>query len=97
MHFIYLLPFSKTRALVESTIFSITHAEVYYVDTIHAYLMEQHHTTVVKVHHEEKGIIPMAPCPSRPLHPGPGQRWGHSSGQRLHLRVHSRANQAGYQ
>ncbi len=78
MHFIYLLPFSKTRALVESTIFSTQPMpKAYYVDTIHAYLMEQHHTTVVKVHHEEKGIIPMGTlAPHDPSIPGLGANAG---------------------
>ena len=51
--------------------------EAYYVDAIHAYLMEQHHTTVVKVHHEEKGIIPMGTlAPHDPSIPGLGANAG---------------------
>ncbi len=78
MHFIYLLPFSRTRALVESTIFSTQPMhEAYYVDAIHAYLMEHHHAKVTNVHHEEKGIIPMGTLsPHDPSIPGLGANAG---------------------
>lgn len=78
MHFMYLLPFSKTRALVESTIFSTQPMPAaYYVEAIHAYLMEHHHAKVTKVHHEEKGIIPMGTLsPHDPSIPGLGANAG---------------------
>ena len=53
-----------------------THAETYYVDAIHTYLMEHHHAKVTKVHHEEKGIIPMGPLFHDPSIPGLGPTQG---------------------
>ena len=60
MHFICLLPFSPTCALIESTLFStvITPRE-YYVDTINSYLSDNYGLSSFEVIHEEKGVIPM--------------------------------------
>ena len=59
-NFIYLLPFSKNRALVESTYFSsaILDNEIYLKD-IKAYLFEKFKITNFQCKYEEFGIIPM--------------------------------------
>ena len=60
MHFIYLLPFSPTRALVESTLFSTNVLdEEYYIESINQYLASHFGTSVKEVIHQEKGVIPM--------------------------------------
>ncbi|GIR08055.1 MAG: hypothetical protein CM15mP18_3840 [Methanobacteriota archaeon] len=50
--------------------------KAYYVDTIHAYLMEQHHTTVVKVHQKSRASFPWALAPHAPSIPGLGANAG---------------------
>ena len=46
MHFMYLLPYSETEALVESTIFSTTLVdEQYYLDSINKYLAKYYQVT----------------------------------------------------
>ena len=60
MHFIYLLPYSKTEALVESTIFSTSLAEKqYYLETIDSYLANYYNITDYSITHEENGVIPL--------------------------------------
>ena len=60
MHFIYLLPYSPTQALVESTLFSTTVLDrEYYVNTINDYLADHYGASVQNIIHEEKGVIPM--------------------------------------
>ena len=63
IHFIYLLPFSAHRALVESTFFSCEiHSQTIYLDAIAGYMREQLHQTEYQVLHTETGQIPMAEC-----------------------------------
>ena len=78
MHFIYLLPFSPTRALVESTLFSTKVLEdEYYIDSINQYLSEHFGTTAKKIIHQEKGVIPMGNLsPHDPKIPGIGANAG---------------------
>lgn len=60
MHFIYLLPFSPTQALVESTLFSTkVLEEEFYIDSINQYLSSHFGASVKKIAHQEKGVIPM--------------------------------------
>ena len=60
MHFIYLLPYSPTQALVESTLFSTTVLDrEYYVNTINDYLADHYGASVQNIIHEEQGVIPM--------------------------------------
>ena len=60
MHFIYLLPYSPTQALVESTLFTTTVSErEYYVKAIEDYLMDYLGASITNVIHEEQGVIPM--------------------------------------
>ena len=60
MHFIYLLPYSPTQALVESTLFSTTVLDrEYYVNTINEYLADHYGASVHNIIHEEQGVIPM--------------------------------------
>ena len=60
MHFIYLLPYSPTQALVESTLFSTTVLDrEYYVNTINDYLADHYGASVHNIIHEEQGVIPM--------------------------------------
>ena len=60
MHFIYLLPYSPTQALVESTLFSTTVLDrEYYVNTINDYLADHYGASVHNIIHEERGVIPM--------------------------------------
>ncbi len=59
LHFIYVLPFSHNKALVESTVFSKTlFDDPWYRDKINTYL-ESNNITEYKEHSMEKGIIPM--------------------------------------
>ena len=60
MHFIYLLPYSPTQALVESTLFttSILQRE-YYENTIKNYLTDHYGASIKNIIHEEQGVIPM--------------------------------------
>ncbi|MGB1793657.1 MAG: lycopene cyclase family protein, partial [Candidatus Poseidoniaceae archaeon] len=58
MHFIYLLPYSPTQALVESTLFSTTVLDrEYYVNTINDYLADHYGASVHNIIHEEQGVI----------------------------------------
>ena len=61
IHFIYCLPFSSTRALVESTLFS-TKIEPpdYYDKSIRTYLSDVIGVSDFKIDREESGAIPMA-------------------------------------
>ena len=60
MHFMYLLPYSETEALVESTIFSTTLVdEQYYLDSIKKYLAKYYQVTDYTIAHEENGVIPL--------------------------------------
>ena len=59
LHFIYVLPFAKNKALVESTVFSKKVLnEKWYRDKINKYL-RQNSITNFKEYGSEKGIIPM--------------------------------------
>ncbi len=60
MHFIYLLPFSKRKALVESTMFSkkVENKE-FYLTEISKYLKKYFNLIEFKKSDHEKGIIPM--------------------------------------
>ena len=60
MHFIYLLPYSPTQALVESTLFSTTVlSREYYTNAINDYLADHYGASVQNIIHEEQGVIPM--------------------------------------
>lgn len=60
MHFMYVLPFSPTRALLESTMFSTeVMPRAHYKEAIASYLFEHHKATMVEVISEEQGVIPM--------------------------------------
>lgn len=61
LHFLYLLPFSETEALVESTLFSYNLLDdAYYETAIKRYLEDCHNLTDYDVISVEKGDIPMA-------------------------------------
>ena len=60
MHFIYLLPYSPTQALVESTLFSTDVLDrEYYTNTIIDYLHDHYGASIQRIIHEEQGVIPM--------------------------------------
>ncbi len=60
MHFIYLLPFSKRKALVESTMFSKTvEKKEFYLTAISKYLKKYFNLIEFTKSDHEKGIIPM--------------------------------------
>ena len=60
--FVYVLPFSPRRALIEPTVFSYRPLGMdHYRSTIHHYLEERYHVTRYAVEFEEQGIIPMKP------------------------------------
>ncbi|MCH1480805.1 MAG: lycopene cyclase family protein [Candidatus Poseidoniaceae archaeon] len=60
MHFIYLLPYSTTEALVESTIFSTDLAdEQFYLSTIDNYLAQHYQVEEYEITHRENGVIPL--------------------------------------
>ena len=60
MHFMYLLPYSETEALVESTIFSTTLVdEQYYLASINKYLAKYYQVNDYSITHEENGVIPL--------------------------------------
>ena len=60
LHFIYVIPFSKKKALIESTLFSKNVEDrKFYLSAINSYLKENFNTNFFKVLKEEKGIIPM--------------------------------------
>ncbi len=61
LHFIYLIPFAKNKALVESTIFSSKiEDKTYYINSIKKYLKNFYNLNAFKILNKEKGIIPMA-------------------------------------
>ena len=78
MHFMYVLPFSPTCALVESTMFSPTKmAEEYYKESIESYLFTHHSATIRQIVREEHGVIPMgALSPHDSSIPGLGANGG---------------------
>ena len=56
MHFMYVLPFSPTRALLESTMFSTSvMPHDYYKEAIESYLFKHHKATIEQVICEEQG------------------------------------------
>ena len=60
MHFMYVLPFSPTRALLESTMFSTQIMPLeHYTEAIETYLFNHHNATILTVIGEEQGVIPM--------------------------------------
>lgn len=60
--FVYVLPFSPRRALIEPTIFSYRPLALdHYRSVIQCYLLERYHVTEYTVEFEEQGIIPMRP------------------------------------
>ena len=60
MHFMYVLPFSPTCALVESTMFSTQKMpREYYIEAIESYLFNHHGAAIDHVVREEQGVIPM--------------------------------------
>ena len=60
MHFMYVLPFSPTRALLESTMFSPSVMPLeYYKEAIESYLFRHHNANIQQVICEEQGVIPM--------------------------------------
>lgn len=78
MHFIYLLPFSPTEALVESTLFSPeTLAEEFYLAAIHDYLDRHYGLTGFETLRRERGVIPLGRLDRRdPAIPGIGGNGG---------------------
>lgn len=73
VHFIYLLPFSSTEALVESTYFTAaTLDEAIYEADIQTYLQDQFELQTYTITRREAGVIPMAdiaaPTPRQPNH-----------------------------
>ena len=78
MHFIYLLPFSATEALVESTLFSArTLDENFYTGAIDSYLQRYFDLTSFEILRRERGVIPLATLPQRdPEIPGIGGNGG---------------------
>lgn len=60
IHFIYLLPFSKKKALVESTMFSKKiQNKSFYKNEISKYLKKYFDLTSFTISHHEEGVIPM--------------------------------------
>ncbi len=78
MHFIYLLPFSPTEALVESTLFSPeTLADDVYLTAIREYLARQYGLASFEVLRRERGVIPLGSLARRdPAIPGIGGNGG---------------------
>ena len=78
MHFIYLLPFSATEALVESTLFSPrTLEEGFYLDAIETYLSAHYGLHSFETVRRERGVIPLGRLPQRdPNIPGIGGNGG---------------------
>ncbi len=61
IHFIYLLPFSRKKALIESTLFSKKIEDYdFYVNSIKKYIHQFYKTDRYKISREESGIIPMS-------------------------------------
>ena len=60
MHFVYVLPYSKRKALIESTLFSEKVCdESYYANSISEYLKAYFKLEDYKITHREKGVIPL--------------------------------------
>ena len=78
MHFIYLLPFSPTEALVESTLFSPeTLEEDFYLTAIHDYLGRHCGVADFEILRRERGVIPLGRLRRRdPAIPGIGGNGG---------------------
>jgi len=78
MHFIYVLPYSKREALVESTLFSENVcSESYYKQAIDEYLKTCFKLEEYEITHEEKGVIPLGNLlPHDPTIPGLGANAG---------------------
>ena len=78
MHFIYLLPFSATEALVESTLFTPSVCpESYYRGEIAAYLKAHFGLDEFETLRTERGVIPLGILPPRdPSIPGVGGNGG---------------------
>ncbi len=78
MHFVYLLPYSPTQALVESTLFSPKVLErEFYVGAIENYLLDHYGAKINNIIHEEQGVIPMGTLsPHNPKIPGLGANAG---------------------
>ena len=67
MHFIYLLPFSETEALVESTLFTAEIAsDEYYRTAITAYLSRFYASASFTITGEEKGALPLCEIAQTP-------------------------------
>ena len=79
LNFIYLLPFDRRRALVESTFFSAQpQPEPVYDQLIRSYLKEQFGLTRFQITHREKGLIPMGQI--QPHDPLIAERFGSNGG-----------------
>ena len=77
IHFIYLLPFSETEALVESTMFPVTPRPTdWYQEQINDYLAARYGGVAFTHGAQESGIIPMAAL----RHSGPGVGVGLAGG-----------------
>ncbi len=78
MHFIYLLPYSPTEALIESTMFSTEILpEEFYLENIEAYLSEHYQIDEYEINHRENGVIPLGKlAPHDPKIPGLGSTAG---------------------
>ena len=78
MHFMYVLPFSTTTALVESTMFTPqTMPREFYLEAIEAYLFTHHNVSIKSILREEQGVIPMGTLsPHDPAIPGLGANGG---------------------
>ena len=78
MHFIYLLPFSATEALVESTLFTPSACQdAFYRQAITAYLADQFGLTDFETLRSERGVIPLGRLARRdPAIPGLGGNGG---------------------
>ncbi|MEO1368231.1 MAG: lycopene cyclase family protein, partial [Acidobacteriota bacterium] len=72
IHFVYVLPFSKREALVESTLFTprslftdLSAVEESHLDAADAYLEQRHPDVPFEIVRRESGAIPMAASPGR--------------------------------
>ena len=78
MHFIYLLPYSATKALVESTIFSHSvENKEFYMESINSYLQQYYDIVNYQITHQENGVIPLGKLSQHdPNFPGIGANGG---------------------
>lgn len=68
LHFIYLLPTSPTKALIESTLFTDTLLDdAFYETAISDYLNRFYQITDYDIRAKERGVIPLADCRDRAL------------------------------